>query len=94
LGFRPPRKQVSHIYIEPLHIVEQIVRSVVSEGIQDWLNVAADDDLLLHGQVRTECTAPGYRDTKTQRPETHTDTHRHTLLLLLGALRYYKYVYI
>ena len=75
MGFRPPRKQVSYIYIEPLHIVEQIVRSVVSEGIQDWLNVAADDDLLLHGQVRTEFTAPGYRDTKPQRPETHTQKH-------------------
>ena len=64
MGFRPPaNKSPTYIYIEPLHIVEQIVRSVVSEGIQDWLNVAADDDLLLHGQVRTEFTAPGYRDT-------------------------------
>jgi hypothetical protein len=54
------------------------VRSVVSEGIQDWLNVAAEDDLLLHGQVRTEFTAPGYRDTKTQRPEIYIYIYKHT----------------
>ena len=85
----PANKSPIYIYIEPLHIVEQIVRSVVSEGIQDWLNVVADDDLLLHGQVRTEFTAPGYRDTKT-----HTETHCCCCSVRCGTINMYIYIHI
>ena len=71
---------VSYIYIEPLHVVKQVVRSVVGECVQDWLHVHRNPlivpDRILTGTV-PDCTSPPQYNENAPQAAQHATPRKH-----------------